>query len=223
MSRRQSYYPLGGSVQSQPASNGLSMTAVIAGGTLFVIGIMCIVAPIIILSATHALPTRFYLAFVTSGTTDGAIGSLADADALCMSYAQSSSDPRVVAVTSWTAWLSNGTIHAKDRIVATSNPWIKPDNVQFARSTSKVAESILLSALNANENGTAVVATAWTGTAVNGSSSGVDCAGWTDNDSGVDGTVGNSTSTTETWTTLADEACDGTFPLYCFANSKTRF
>src|SRR5262245_55485496 len=76
--------------------------------------------------------------FVRSGLTDGGIGGLAQADAICAQRAIEGSLPGT-----YVAYLSTTTVNAIDRL-AGARGWVRPDGQPFADTTADIAAGIVL-------------------------------------------------------------------------------
>lgn len=71
-----------------------------------------------------------------------------------------------------------------------------------------------LSSINRDENGDAAGGFVWTGTQIDGSSSGVDCQGWTG--TAGQGTRGWTIPNISDWTFEASADCTNSYRIYCF-------
>lgn len=152
-----------------------------------------------------------FIVFVTSTSTNGAIGGLGNADILCQARATSAglAGPFV-------AWLSSGATTAPSRITA-AGPWFLTTGELAVDKFELVTLSTLMRPIARDENKNLVSDEAWTGTSNTGPS-GNDCNGWTSNLSTVGGTVGSTGATGSGWTNKRAIACANSRRLYCFQN-----
>lgn len=175
--------------------------------------------------------------FVSSTTTDGNIGGLAGADAICQGLGQAAfpgSGP-------WVAWLSDSATDARDRIAIPGGGGAyvlasQPATV-IASDLADLTDGSIAIAINLTESGTAVVANTFTGTASDGTRSTYPaqasdyCADWTSSSDTIHARYGVTTLTSAAWTDVdgatpfpaAFGRCDGgaSIPidpkrLYCF-------
>lgn len=160
--------------------------------------------------SADAGPANAKRIFVTRTAYTGAMGGLSGADTFCDNAAAALSLGG-----SWTAWLSDDTVDAIDRISA-DGPWLDLDNKMVFANRAAVTTSPLIGIV-IQENGEPVSpgVTVWTGTRAGGTSRGFNCNNW----SGVSttGTTGETGSTRNEWTEdLANHLCANDARLYCF-------
>jgi hypothetical protein len=168
-------------------------------------------------TTTTTLTPLIRRVFVTSSTTDGALGGLAGADAFCQGLADSA-----VLGGTWTAWLSTSSpsVDAKDRIPDAQYQLV--DGTVIANSKADLTDGSLLAPISRDETGAvpAGQVIVWTGTLADGTeaSSTSNCMGWTSNAfPNNDGLRGDMTSVTGQWTDLGVvETCTVVHRIYCF-------
>lgn len=160
--------------------------------------------------------TTWKRVFVTSTRYTGALGGLSGADATCQARADGASGGALGGT--WVAWLSTGTVNAKDRI--TDAPYRLVDGVTIVTaSKTDLLDGSLLHAIDLDENGAVVTSNTivHTGTLADGTAHNRNCNGWTDGN--VASTwAGRSQATDAGWTSSPDwtGACNNQFRLYCF-------
>jgi hypothetical protein len=174
---------------------------------------------------------RFYwrtnVAFVTSTTSDGALGGLEPADATCTQLAAQAGLPPGPYV----AWLSvHGGAEAKDRL-GTGSGWVRTDGKPFARSRIDLLAGHILYPLRLDERGRDIVdaqerAGVFTATAPDGTGTFGDCQGWTNGSCGSDcvfpADSGSPGGGTVRWTQgLTGGSCASAFHLYCLGTGAS--
>jgi hypothetical protein len=153
--------------------------------------------------------------FVTSQDFNGDLGGVTGADAKC----QAAADAAQLGGGPWTAWISDDTEDAIDRIpnaiyrlldetlVATDKDDLVTLNlIGFLRNPINIDEF----GLERSDQ------LPWTGTFTDGAASGNDCNNWTDNTAEASGTVGDNNQTDFDWTNSYTRGCNQRFSLYCF-------
>jgi hypothetical protein len=160
--------------------------------------------------------------FVTFDSYDGNFPGLAGADAACTNAATGAG-----LTGTWTAWLSDGVndtdTDARDRIL--NGEYQLLDGTVVATSLADLTDGTLNTPINMDETGTVILGTAvqtWTGTSSDGTHQGAGlCTGWTSNDSGLVGGIGDLSAADSTWTDVGGgNACDVFNRLYCFADDS---
>jgi hypothetical protein len=157
-------------------------------------------------------------AFVTSLSFDGNFGGLDNADAQCTTAATDAGLDGT-----WTAWLSDGSTDAIDRI-PDGEYWLF-DGTLVADGKADLTDGMLDNPIIVREDGTAIPGGAlevWTATGANGTNSGQGtCLNWTDNSNANTAQSGLANATDATWTDsgVAEENCDVFNKLYCFADA----
>lgn len=159
--------------------------------------------------------------FVSSLVSEADFGSVAAADAICVSLATTAGLGG-----SWKAWLSDGSTDAISHI-ADRAPWYTPDeSTVVVQDYADLSTSGATININKDENGATVTAGAavWTATSATGlKTAPYHCSNWTSN--GDSGGVGDSTWVGEVggagaaWTYGQASDCGqsfGTARIYCF-------
>lgn len=158
-----------------------------------------------------------HTAFVTSGTTNGNIGGLGGADALCTSVASTGSVTSSL-VGSWKAIMSSQTISAASRLPLTSMEILNTNGEQVKTSALDLFNGALTNKINYNQNGVLVASGGvWTGTlATGGIVSGRNCTSWTYDGTRVilPATQGNLNSLT-VWLNSTTANCSILLRVYC--------
>ena len=146
--------------------------------------------------------------FVTGGySTEGNLGGLAGADRICQQIAKKFQGR-------WVAWLSDGATDARDRFFF-NGPFVLPNQEVVAYTKPDLLSSILVP-INVGENGNQVAANGvWTGTNPDGTRAGYYCDNWTSSSSRSFGWLGESKSSSDTWTKYQASACSRSLYLYC--------
>ena len=161
--------------------------------------------------------------FATSTTTNGNIGGLAGADAICQNLANSAV-PTLPGT--YVAWLSTSGNDARDRV--TDNPfntqmYVRTDNAEVARGFQDLVDGTLINLISRDESGNSVGGDVWSGTGTAGTYTGPACGGggnWTS--SNGDGGIGDISRSDSGWTTIPTgslslrDDCPNTLKLYCF-------
>jgi hypothetical protein len=156
-----------------------------------------------------------------SAFTAQQVGGLAGADALCQQAATAVGRglPRV-----WRAWLSDGSVAARERIEDCS-PWYIDNGSVSAPFTDVAVPTFehlidpalpLLRRLHRTENGLIQQTPAWTGTKLDGTAATDHCKGWTASSAGERGLTGDPTELGPAWTDIGLSACNIPLHLYCF-------
>jgi hypothetical protein len=162
--------------------------------------------------------------FVTRDVYTGEMGGLTGADEICTASATAAGLGGT-----WTAWLSDSTTDARDRIP--DGEYRLVDGITLvADGLEDLVDSTLNNAINQDENGNPWSQNVWTGTQPNGilytDNFGAfeTCNDWTDGTNDFDGVVGNSGAVDGNWTAFGNQApldpqlspCSGFRSLYCF-------
>ena len=151
--------------------------------------------------------------FLTSSTYQGNLGGLAGADAKCQERAEAAELPG----TDWTAWLSDDTTNAIDRIP--DGKYELVDGTPVADNKADLTSGTLKDEIDVIEFGIGPWAgVVWTGTFPDGTGSENNCNNWTDNLSGSVGDVGKPEKLNDEWTYVegAPAPCNLQLNLYCF-------
>ena len=150
---------------------------------------------------------------------EGATG-LEGADNICNLRAQEAGLPGT-----YTAWLSDSTAHAKDRVTQSKVPYVRTDGVLVADDFTDLLDcgnpECLQAPINNRETGSAITAAARTGTNVAGLFDGQSCGDWTD--TGADGILGHTSFQDGQWTNWMPFRCDTNgASIYCFQDTTVR-
>lgn len=148
-----------------------------------------------------------------------AIGGLSGADAKCQAEAELAGLSGT-----FTAWLSDSTADAKDRIGNNDEGYIRPDGTVVARNLADIIDGSVLNFINQNAKGTFLRGHAWTGTDADGGVAGIPnqfyetCNDWTGDASESNGRFGSLTDERfdRFWTSRARHTCGRRKRLYCF-------
>jgi len=155
------------------------------------------------------------LVFVTSTGSDGNLGELAGADALCVARATAAGLP---APTSFVAWLSDAAVDAIARLTY-DGPWVRLDGVLVATGKADLVDETLHAPINLTETGEYLGNWGvWSGTLHSGNGTGSTCSGWATGAAGVSAHYGRANSATYSWTYFSTASCNSNFRLYCFSN-----
>jgi PKD repeat protein len=166
----------------------------------------------VVLTVTDTAASGLVEVFVTAGAMKGNLGGLAGADATCTAAATAAG-----LAGTWTAWLSDSTTNAKDRILDAE--YRRLDGTVVANDLADLTDGTLDAAINRDENGAAVSSNPWTGTQSDGIGTAETCSDWTDSKNSSQGAQGDTDNTDGTWTQLGSTApCDFNRRLYCFAD-----
>jgi len=162
--------------------------------------------------------------FVTSGeftgNFPGGVG-LVGADASCTDAATAAGLSGT-----WTAWLSDDTTDAVDRILDSGSGYQLLDGTVIADNLADLLDGTLDNPINTDETGTTIPGSfeVWTGTDTDGTNSGVGtCANWTSNLDQEVAQSGRADAANVFWTdnaALGEENCDVFNRLYCFADQE---
>jgi hypothetical protein len=158
-------------------------------------------------------PADVVQVFVTSERFTGDLGGLSAADDLCTAAAEAADLGG-----DWTAWLSDGSTNARDRILDAEYQLL--DGTLVATSLADLTDGSLVAPINVDENGATVDGNPWTGTESDGTGGADNCGDWADGTNAGSGIQGDTESATATWTRLGSTApCDFQRGLYCFAGA----
>ena len=122
----------------------------------------------------------------------------------------------------YTAWLSDSSTDAKDRVTNHPGPYVLTSGFKVADDFSDILDctnpTCLQASIGRDEFGEIVFSLdrVWTGTGVDGRSTGNHCSNWTTDNPGATGTFGDTISDSFHWTARGLEACDLPQRLYCF-------
>jgi hypothetical protein len=141
--------------------------------------------------------------------------SLDAADKMCTKFANDAGLPGEA----YTAWLSDSTTDAENRVTQATVPYVLVDGTQVADDFSDLTfcpSSICLDhAINLDENESGVSGGVWTGTNAFGQSSPRHCSNW-NQAAGASGGGGLSYEVKTHWTQQFNKPCTTYNRLYCF-------
>jgi hypothetical protein len=156
--------------------------------------------------------------FVSKAQVAGDMLGDGGADGLCNAEANADAAAPTVRGKRFIAWLSTPTVAAKDRLVPSDAPYQRTDGNAVAIDFAALTSGALIMPINRDSTGAlwgSSGSKVWTGTGPNGAATAEHCEGWTSKSDGKDGTYGELTSTTSTWTQASVEACDNDNHVYC--------
>jgi hypothetical protein len=167
-------------------------------------------------------PRLFKTVFVTSTaytgdiqTAGGGATGLESGDNICNALSQAAGLPG-----SYTAWLSDSTTDAKDRVTQASVPYVQPNGVKIADDFADLVdcgEQCLDIGINVMENGVGTSRHVWTGTNTIGVKEHVDqCTDWTTSAGLACIGQANPGITDGRWTCAGWRPCTDLNRLYCF-------
>jgi hypothetical protein len=149
--------------------------------------------------------------FVTTTEYQGDLGGLAGADEICQERAVAAKLPG----TDWTAWLSDSTENAIDRIP--DGQYQLVDGTQVADDKADLTDGKLKAAITLNAFGLPAAGSVWTGTEANGNGTVSNCNNWTVNSSESVGDWGFNGYDNDFWTLIPPpDPCSQEYKLYCF-------
>ena len=127
----------------------------------------------------------------------------------------------------WTAWLSDNTANAVDRIFDGGVPYQTIDGTVVANNLADLTDGTLAAAIEIDEAGNTVTFDfeVWSATNTDGTYSGQGtCVNWADKTAGLVAGIGIAGQTDATWTnTGGGQLCDESFNrLYCFADAGSQ-
>lgn len=150
------------------------------------------------------------IAFVTSTEYTSAFATIGEADAQCQARA---AEAKLSG--SFRAWISDASSSPATRFVHAEGNYVSVEGTLIAKGWSGLTSGSLVSTIDYDEHSeqTTIGLETWTGTAADGTSTGVDCDGWSGSGQA---TVGNITAYGAKWTEALSGDCDGFRHLYCF-------
>ncbi len=164
------------------------------------------------------------LAFQTQAATNGALGGLRGADALCQGEATAAGLPGTYA-----AWLSSSTVSALSAFGVADGPWYRRDGVLLAANVAALTSGNLADGITLDATGAAGThAYVWTNTSSNGSianstASYASCNDWTDAAITTGGQVTLISASGAAWSTpYASSGCQQLLGLYCLQTGVPR-
>jgi len=155
--------------------------------------------------------------FLTTFAYAGNRGGLAGADTNCTEAAHNAGQTG-----DWTAWLSDNTTNAADRIVDGGARYQLLNGTVVANNKADLLDGTLDNPILIDEFGNTVNGAfeVWTATAADGINPGVgSCIEWTTADPVQRGQIGRADNTDANWTDVGGgDTCDTFNRFYCFAN-----
>jgi hypothetical protein len=154
---------------------------------------------------------RVFVSAAASSNAD--LGGLSAGDALCQSYADAAQLGGI-----WMAWLSSGAQHARNRLNPSSLPYRRLDGALVASDWNGLTSGALMNPIDVDENLAPLPGSeVWTGTTATGLKTTATCSDWTNGTAvGTLGTVGNTSATDATWSSVYLQFCDrNNVHLYC--------
>ena len=126
----------------------------------------------------------------------------------------------------WTAWLSDQTNDAGNRINNGGGaPYQLINGTRIANNLADLLDGTLAAPINITESGNTIggAVEVWTATAADGTNPGHGaCTQWTVNDVAIRGRIGHADATDATWTDQGGgNTCDVFNKLYCFADANS--
>ncbi len=181
------------------------------------------------LGAPTTVGARFFsrvnVAFVSSTTSDAAMGGVGSADARCEQLASDAGLP----AGHYVAWLAGNGMTAAERL-GTGSGWVRVDGKPFAATRADLLNGRILYPLRLDEHGRDVVdgedePVVFTGVDRDGQTTGLDCSGWSQGNCGGDclrpASVGSPAGGTDAWTNanlVAD--CGRMGHIYCLGTDS---
>lgn len=146
--------------------------------------------------------------FVTATPTDGNLGGIAGADALCQARAVELG----VGGPTYLAWLGDSTTSPAARFTH-AGPYVRLDGTPIAADFADLTDGTLDAPIVPGQ-----ATKVWTNVSAAGNEPGFGqhCQDWTSSSSSDEGRQGQADQTTALWTTLAPTTCDQLAVLYCF-------
>jgi hypothetical protein len=151
--------------------------------------------------------------FVTSTTTNGAVGGLAKADAFCQNVASNAA-----LVGTYKAWLSDSMTSAATRLTHAAVPYALPDGTIVAGDWTELTSGLLRHTIDLDEHGMATQQdVAWTSTNADGTTEATapsdSCSDWTS--TALTGLVGTTTAEDSNWSVFSDTLCTSLVAFFC--------
>jgi len=162
--------------------------------------------------------SRHVKVFVTEGEFTGNVGGLAGADLICTASAR-----KAGLSGGWVAWLSDGNVDARDRILDAEyrlmdGQVVANDKADLTDVMLDLNTAIDLHASGAPNTGDPDV---WTGTLASGLTD-TTCSQWTNAGAANSGKFGLANQTGNTWTDSGSQFCDELNRLYCFSDDLVK-
>ena len=168
-------------------------------------------------------PTGHVKVFVSSQTFAGSsLRGLDGADEFCRRAADAQGQTGT-----WTAWLSDNTANAVDRILDSGGrPYQTIDGTVVANDIADLTDGTLAAAIVIDEMGNTVSSDfdVWSATDTDGTYKGQGtCVNWDDSSPGLVAGIGIAGQTDATWTNAGGgQSCDTFNRIYCFADAGSQ-
>lgn len=164
---------------------------------------------------TGMLPAE-KVVFVTKGRTNGNVGGVAAADAMCEDAALSAN-----LLGTFLAWFSDvfsaSPTSPSLRFTQSTVPYVRTDGVRVANDWADLTDASIQNPIDRDEGGNKVgMVKVWTGTQQFGTANHPNCSDWTDSSALNNGAHGLSSKTDGNWSNNTIDACNNAYPLYCF-------
>ena len=153
------------------------------------------------------------IAFVTSSTFSGDLGSISGADQICQNQAVAAGLP----INTYVAWLSTPSIKAVDRM-GSARGWVRVDGKPFADTLADISAGRMFHPLRVDEYGNFDDTSwgyVWTGN-INWAGQGESCSSWTSSDRQSMGEYGTSDGMGYVFRDFGSLSCRELARLYCF-------
>ena len=157
------------------------------------------------------------IAFVTSSTFNGDLGSITGADQICQNQAEAAGLP----INTYVAWLSTPSINAVDRL-GKARGWVRVDGKPFADTLADISAGRMFYPLRVDEYGNfddTSWGNVWTGN-INWAGHGESCSSWTSSDRQGKGECGASDGMGYVFKDFGSLSCMDLARLYCFGVDK---
>lgn len=136
------------------------------------------------------------------------------ADKICQLKASTAGLPGT-----YKAWLSSGSVSAKDRLTHGQSAYKRMDGITVANNWNDLTDGSLLNSINRNEYGNLQSGSlpTWTNTKIDGALvSANSCNNWTNGTAGYSAGNGFGALTSSSWTHSVSISCDYLRRVYCF-------
>lgn len=162
----------------------------------------------------QATTKTVFVTFNSFRVTD--LGGVLGADQICNDRAAASG-----LLGDFKAWLSDSNSSPATRFNRSGQDYVLPGGTVIAQGWADLTDGVLLAPINETETGTEPIGAAnnltqWTGSTTAGESSGFSCEDWTNGDTNVFATIGESFSADFRWSDADADICFGAKHLYCF-------
>lgn len=152
--------------------------------------------------------------FVTSTTSNGELGGLSGADAICNVRATGAGLPGT-----YKAWLSDSTASPSTRFTRSTVPYVLVDGTLVALDYHDLTDGSLDSAIFRTETGSTYLSLVWSATTGAGSPIPINhCSGWSSRSDTQSGAIGTAAASSDgRWSDVSNVfSCDRSLAFYCF-------